>query len=72
MLKPEPIMCLKQLKTNPELKFSLFWCVTNYIYLEIWKFGMQVRSNYICLRNLAANKTSEFKPVVAWIEFDQV
>lgn len=33
---------------------------------------MQVRNNYMCLVQSAANKTKKFKPIVAWMEFFDV
>lgn len=33
---------------------------------------MQVKTNYLCLSRAAANKTTSFKPVVAWLLYSEV
>lgn len=33
---------------------------------------MQIKTNYLCLSRAAANKTTSFKPVVAWLEYSGV
>lgn len=32
----------------------------------------QIKTNYLCLSKAAANLSTRFKPIVAWIEFTQV
>ena len=33
---------------------------------------MQVKTNYLCLSKAAANLSTRFKPIVAWIEYTEV
>lgn len=33
---------------------------------------MQIKENYMCLSKAAVSKTTSLKPVVAWMEFNEV
>lgn len=33
---------------------------------------LQIKENYMCLSKAAVSKTSSFKPVVAWMQFNDV
>jgi hypothetical protein len=33
---------------------------------------MQIKTNYMCLSKAAANLSTRFKPIVAWIEYAEV